>query len=258
MPDAGKCKVYERIAAGGVNGGFIRPGGVALTERALSMCAFPPGSRLLDVGCGTGATVEYLIRQHRLRAVGVDPSSVLLGYGRRRGLCLPLVLAAGEDLPFADSDWEGVFLECSLSVAKDAGRVLGECSRVLRTGGWLILSDVYNTNPGVNATGCCLPSPGSTIEIMSREELTKRLNVSGFRVTFWEDQSRTLKEFVAQLILSNDSVPQFWCPVDQGKGNDEEFPATFGFAAGVKPGYFLCLAQKSIHDMKSIAGELQS
>ena len=229
-----------------------------MTERALSFCSFSSGARILDVGCGAGGTVEYLISHHRLRAVGVDPSSVLLGYGRRRGPCLPLVLAAGEDLPFADSDWDGVFAECSLSVAKDAGRVLGECSRVLRAGGWLILSDVYSTNPGVNAGGCCLPSPCPTIGIMSREELTKRLNVSGFRVTFWEDQSRTLKEFVAQLILSNGSAPQCRCSVDHGEGNGEEFPTTFKFAAGVKPGYFLCLAQKLIRDMKSIARELQS
>ena len=229
-----------------------------MTERALSLCSFSSGARILDVGCGAGGTVEYLISHYRLRAVGVDPSSVLLKYGRRRGPCLPLVLAAGEDLPFADSDWDGVFVECSLSVAKDAGRVLGECSRVLRAGGWLILSDVYSTNHGVNATGCCLPSPCRTIGIMSREELTERLNASGFQVTFWEDQSRALKEFVAQLILSNVSVPQFWCPVDRSEGNGEEFPAIFEFAAGVKPGYFLCLAQKPIRDMKSIAGELQS
>ena len=202
--------------------------------------------------------MEYLISRHRLRAVGVDPSSVLLGYGRRRSPCLPLVLAAGEDLPFADSDWDGVFVECSLSVAEDAGRVLGECSRVLKAGGWLILSDLYSANPGVNVTGCRLPPPCRTIAIMSREELTKRLNVCGFRVAFWEDQSRTLKEFVAQLILSNDSAPQFRCPIDQGKGNGEEFPTTFEFPAGVKPGYFLCLAQKSIRDTKSIARELQS
>ncbi|HIJ68429.1 MAG TPA: methyltransferase domain-containing protein [Deltaproteobacteria bacterium] len=250
--------MYEKLAASGATGDFLRPGGLALTERALSFCSFSSGARILDVGCGAGGTVEYLINHHRLRAVGVDPSSVLLGYGRRRGPCLPLVLASGEDLPFADSDWDGVFVECSLSVAKDAGRVLGECSRVLRAGGRLILSDVYSTNPGVNATGFCLPSSCRAIEIVSREELTKRLNVSGFQVTFWEDQSRALKEFVAQLILSNGSVPQFWCPVDHGKGNGEQFPTTFEFAAGVKPGYFLCVAQKSIRDMKSIAGELQS
>ncbi len=192
--------------------------------------------------------MEYLISHYRLRAVGVDPSPVLLEYGRRRNHRLPLVLAAGEDLPFADSEWDGVFVECSLSVAKNADRVLGECSRVLTDGGRLVLSDLYMRDSSITAPDCLRSSTHRLAGIMSREELTGKLNTHGFHVTFWEDQSRALKEFVAQLILSSGSAaPHFWCPVDPGKGVGGESPTTFELIVRAKPGYFLCVAQKSGH-----------
>ncbi len=189
--------------------------------------------------------MEHLMSRHRLRAVGIDPSSVLLEYGHRRNHRLPLVLAVGEDLPFADSVWDGVFVECSLSVAKNADGVLGECSRVLTDTGRLILSDVYNRDSSVAGGGCGLLPDCRFTGILSREELTKKLNAHGFQVTFWEDQSRALKEFVAQLILSHGTVPQFWCPADQGKGNGDWCSATFEAIAQAKPGYFLCVARKA-------------
>lgn len=189
--------------------------------------------------------MEHLISRHRLRAVGVDPSSVLLEYGRRRNDLLSLVLAVGEDLPFADSVWDGIFVECSLSVANDADRVLGECSRVLTDIGRLILSDVYIRDSSVTAGGCGLLPDCRFAGILSREELTGTLNAHGFQVTFWEDQSRALKEFVAQLILSRGAAPQFWCPVDQGEGNGTGFSPTFEAIARARPGYFLCVARKA-------------
>ena len=127
MANSGECKVYERIAASGVTDGFIRPGGLALTERALSLCAFPPGSRLLDVGCGTGTTVEHLIERFGFFAAGVDPSLPMVAQGRARNGLLPLVRAAGESLPFPDAQWDGVLAECSLSLSRNPERFLREC-----------------------------------------------------------------------------------------------------------------------------------
>jgi arsenite methyltransferase len=240
---------YEKLAASGAAGDFLRPGGLTLTERALSFCLFPPGARILDVGCGAGGTVEHLISRYRLRAVGVDPSPVLLEYGRRRNHRLPLVLAAGEDLPFADSEWNGVFVECSLSVAKDADRVLAECSRVLTDSGRLVLSDLYIRDFSIIAADYCRYTNYRLAGILSREELTRKLNAHGFQVMFWEDQSRALKEFVAQLILSRGAAPQFGCSADQGNANGGGCSATFEAIARARPGYFLCVAQKSVHHL---------
>jgi ubiquinone/menaquinone biosynthesis C-methylase UbiE len=246
MHDAGKCKVHERIAAGGVNGGFIRPGGVALTERALSMCAFPPGSRLLDVGCGTGATVEHLVGKHGFLAAGVDPSLPMIAQGHARNSLLPLIRAAGESLPFFDAQWDGVLAECSLSLSKDPPRFLRECFRVLRRGGRLILNDVYVRNaeaiPELRALSmdCCLTGASSS------EGLMVKLEDCGFVVSAWEDHSAALKQFAAQLILSQGSARLFWCsltgadPLDGLRIERAVSLARFG--------YFLAIAEKSVSD----------
>ena len=145
--------IYESIAAGLGANGCMRPGGLALTQKALSRCSFLPGARVLDIGCGVGGTVEYLMEHHQLRALGIDPSLTILNHGHARNAALPLIAADGKALPFSDATWDGVFAECSLSLVKDSRRMLGECFRVLRNEGWLVLSDVYLRESGGGGSG---------------------------------------------------------------------------------------------------------
>jgi arsenite methyltransferase len=242
MRDAGTCGIYERIAAGGVKGGFIRPGGVALTERALSLCAFAPGSRLLDVGCGTGATVEYLIGQHGFLAAGVDTSLPMLAHGRAKNPLLPLVRADGESLPFFDGEWDGVLAECSLSLTRDPDAALQECRRVLRRAGKLILSDVYVRNVLAIPELRALSLHSCLTGALSHDELMGKLRNGGFAVLAWEDHSPALKHFAAQLILSQGSAQSLWCslmgadPLDGSRIEQAVSSAKFG--------YFLAVAEK--------------
>jgi hypothetical protein len=39
-------------------GATNRPGGFIITDQAISFCSFQPGTKSLDLGCGSGATVE--------------------------------------------------------------------------------------------------------------------------------------------------------------------------------------------------------
>lgn len=54
------CTVYENKDMRGVTGDTLRPGGMFLTDRAVKICDFKNGDKILDVGCGMGATVEKL------------------------------------------------------------------------------------------------------------------------------------------------------------------------------------------------------
>ncbi|MEN6485681.1 MAG: DVU_1556 family methyltransferase [Syntrophobacteraceae bacterium] len=211
----------------------IRPGGLSLTRKALSQCSFPAGARLVDIGCGMGITVASLAGFEGWNAVGVDPSFALLKGGRGANSRLPLLCAAGEHLPLASASWDGAILECSLSVCADRDRVLGECRRILKQGGRLIVSDLYRRSPS-GGTG---PAAGCLAGAFDRDELFEKLATFDFHVTFWEDQTDALKHFAARLILSGSPVVSLWGLPSFGRGGP--FPP----AGGIKPGYFLLVAE---------------
>jgi SAM-dependent methyltransferase len=91
-------------------------------------CRFPPGSRVLDVGCGAGEQLEAL-RRAGLGAAGVEPSQELVdrlvarGFDARRGVA--------EHLPVDDSSFDGLICKVVLPYT-DERRAIAEWARVLR------------------------------------------------------------------------------------------------------------------------------
>ena len=92
---------------------------------------------ILDVGCGTGATLEGLSRFGRV--VGMDSSRYALQCCRRRGQHA-LVQARGEALPIASASADAVTALDLLEHIPDDAAAVREFSRVLRPGGVLIVT----------------------------------------------------------------------------------------------------------------------
>ena len=237
------CRIYEEIGLRELQGGPIRPGGLALTQRAIALSGLPKGSRLLDIGCGAGATIRYLKDACGFDAFGMDPSSLLLAEGAAKHVRIALVRGKGECIPFRDSVLAGVLAECSLSVTEKVEEVLGECWRVLKPGGLLIVNDVYARNPGGVAAVRTLPMECCLVGAVSRDEWASRMEGSGFQVKLWEDHSLALKEFAAQLVFSYGSLEAFWCRSRTGARQDE-IRETQRVVARALPGYFLMIAQR--------------
>lgn len=225
---------YDVLCGCWAAGEPVRPGGLSLTRRALARCSFPAGARLVDIGCGMGSTVALLAGCEGWSAVGVDPSLSLLKGGRGAHGRLPLVCAAGEHLPLASASWDGAILECSLSVCADRDRVLGECRRILKQGGRLIVSDLYR-RPSAGGSG---PAAGCLAGAFDRNELFEKLASFDFHVTFWEDQTEALKHFAARLILSGSPAVSLWGLPPFGRS------ASCPPSGGIKAGYFLLVAER--------------
>jgi ubiquinone/menaquinone biosynthesis C-methylase UbiE len=103
--------------------------------------------RLLDIGCGTGRFLDAVKQAWpRLPVVGLDMSEPYLHEARRhlrRWSRTGLVLGAAEMIPLPDHSQDAVtsiFMLHELP-PKIRAAVLGECARVLRPGGRLVLVD---------------------------------------------------------------------------------------------------------------------
>lgn len=236
----GRVRVYEEGALRQVAGEAIRPGGLELTERAVALWDLAPGARVLDLGCGTGVSIEHLGSRRGMWAIGLDASALLLREGRERQAQLPLLQAAGERLPMASSSMDAVLAECTLSLMADLGQALAECHRVLRPRGLLAVTDLYARQPDGAAALHRLPLCSCLSGALPPQELIGRLQAAGFELLLWEDHTAALCSLAAQLIMAHGSLDSFWRQmVPSGAAVAEVGPAI----AAARPGYFLLIAR---------------
>jgi 2-polyprenyl-6-hydroxyphenyl methylase/3-demethylubiquinone-9 3-methyltransferase len=104
--------------------------------------------KALDVGCGGGLLSEELSKIG-LKVTGVDPSkkSIIIAreHAKRDGLNIEYQEAYGEQLPFAEGQFDLLFCCDVLEHVKDVRKVISEISRVLKKGGLFFFDTVNRT-----------------------------------------------------------------------------------------------------------------
>lgn len=217
------CGLYEtgRFDAPGE---AVRLGGPEITGRALDLGGWHAGERVLDLGCGCGASLA-LMRLRGIVAVGVDLSPKALAEARRNG---PAVAADGAALPFADGGFAGALAECSLGLMADLPRTLRELRRVLAPGGRLVAAEPYRRAAEPPPEDL----PGRLRCLRTQAEWRDLLAAHGFALLGWEDRSEALRAFAARIIFAGGAPESVWC----GPGA--------AAAKRVRPGYALFVARR--------------
>ena len=134
---------YSRLA--GRYDRWVEPAASKVRELGLRLCPPREGLVVLDVGCGTGTQLGLYARPG-CRLVGIDPSPAMLELARLKlGASAELLSADAARMPFADGTFDLVSVTFVLHEMEPDLRVqvLGECRRVTKPGGRILLMDFH-------------------------------------------------------------------------------------------------------------------
>ena len=167
--------------------------GMDATEEVAGMLKVTPKDRLLDVGSGIGGPARCMAHRFGCRVTGIDLTpefcEVARHLTRLLGIESRVDFQQGDALamPFADASFDGAYsMNVSMNIA-DKAALYREIRRVLKPGGWLMLSELakgtgvpldYPTPWAATAAGSFLCTP---------EETRQGLEEAGFEVVAFRD-----------------------------------------------------------------------
>lgn len=151
---------------------------------------FPLG-KVLDVGCGTGALLEQLLKVHSGSSnqfFGLDLSNKMLEMAEARLLGkATLVQGDAERLPFMDSSFDTVLCCDSFHHYPNPQQAILEFYRVIKPNGRLLISDYWKPFPIRQMINLFLPySNDGDVKIYSQKEIMMFLETVHFDITSYE------------------------------------------------------------------------
>ena len=110
---------------------------------------FRPDWRILDLGCGPGRLCERLIESGYGSIHGMDVNEDAVHLARSRNQAVPYAVGDASAPPYADSSFDGVFMQAVLTTITDLAarrRTMLEIARMLRRPGRLYMG-VFGLTP---------------------------------------------------------------------------------------------------------------
>ncbi len=147
-----------------------------------------PKARILDIGCGEGSFIKYLVSQDRqYRVFGVDYSRDMIelsgGQNKKavRNGMVTIVHAGAEHLPFSDNSLDFITANETVQLWSDNIKSFSEVHRVLRKGGKFHIINMY-------------PAEGTKwwkiAKLKNKEDYQMALESAGFNITSLDTKTK--------------------------------------------------------------------
>jgi SAM-dependent methyltransferase len=168
-------------------GGWLSVAAQRRPVRRALLDAFPAGSRVLELGGGTGEDALWLVARGR-EVLLTDASPAMVAVASRKGAGTPgfaAAVAPAEDLRAIEGRFDGAFsnfagLNCVADL-EPVGRGLG---RLVRPGGALLLVLFGPLPPGELVVEALRGRPRAGLRRLARGEVEARLNGRRFTVRY--------------------------------------------------------------------------
>ena len=207
---------------------ICRPGGMELTAELFSGIPLTPRLRVLDAGCGQGATLCLLHERYGITGTGVDTDCEALSVAAEA--CPDVNWIHGDFLSaaLAPASYDVLLFECSFSKIDPPADAARLAYSLLAPGGSLILSDLYAREAEMKLSG-------SIGRLEHLDRICGYFEQAGFTVGPVTDCSSVLKAYAAQMFFSQEETAL-----------SRDLTANRSELMRAKPGYFILKAVKPL------------
>lgn len=164
-----------------------------LVEHLAGLAGVRPGSEILDIGCGFGASSVYLAKKYSATATGITISPVQVEMASRAaaasGAHATFLLMDAEDLHF-DKQFDLLWSVESISHYQNIGQFFRSAAQYLKPGGTFALTDWFkreNLSPAEYDELIAPIDKGMFVELQSMEDYAGHLETSGLQIVCREN-----------------------------------------------------------------------
>ena len=165
--------------------------GLDATNELASLVKIGAGDHLLDVGSGIGGPARYFAHRFGCRVTGIDLTPEFCDVARELTRLLALEsrvdfeVGNAVSMPFADGSFDGAYsMNVSMNISDKRG-FYREIHRVVKAGGWLVLSEVAQGAGGDVDYPTPWAASARTSFLATPEDTRKGLAEAGFDVVLF-------------------------------------------------------------------------